>query len=131
MRRSDIKAMQLGIERLRTARPVHKEIYWGGADIVITTHPIPVNPDAFYPPHRQFVTPHASEATWLFESLRDLLAPLIDFQSKFAFYESLAIAGERCADWSDMRNAILDEARRWVDEAKDHVDRTENDVRIH
>ena len=115
MQQSDIAVMRQGIEQLRSARPVHKEIYWGGADVVITPEPIPVNPDAFYPPPRQFVTPHGSEATWLFESLRDLLAPLIDFQSKFDFYERLAAAGERCSEWSDMRDAILDEATRWLE----------------
>jgi hypothetical protein len=126
----DIEKIRRGIDALRTAQPVIRDVYWGGADVVITREPIPENPDAFYPPHRQFVTKHAGETTWLFESLRDLLSPLIDFHSKFAFYGRLANAGERCQEWSDMRNAILDEAARWVDEYVSHNDQTMRDMRI-
>jgi len=130
MRRKEVERIRRGIDGLRTAQPVDRDMYWGGADIVITREPIPDNPDAFYPPHRQFVTQHAGEATWLFESLRDLLAPLIDFGSKFEFYERLAAAAERYQKWDDMRNAILDEAARWVDEMVNDNQRRSREIRI-
>jgi len=126
-----ISQMRQGVRALRTAEPVIPEVYWGGAGVVITVEPIPVNPDAFYPPHKQFVTKHPGEATWLFEKLRDLLEPVIDAVSKHAFYERLAIAGERFPEWHAMRNAILDEAERWIDESIIEYEAEIRDVRIH
>jgi hypothetical protein len=130
MQAREIEKMREGIAALRTAQPVIGDRYWGGADVVITPEPIPVDPDAFYPPHRQFVTAYAGEATWLFESLRDLLAPLIDFRSKFEFYERLAVAGERHQEWNEMRHAMLDEAARWMDEMVGNNERALRDTNI-
>jgi hypothetical protein len=130
MNRKEIERMQRGIDELRTAQPLIGDVYWGGANVVITPQPIPENPDAFYPPHRQFVTRHASDATWLFERLTDLLSPLIDFGSKFELYERLAAAGERWPEWNDMRNAILNEAANWMEEIVRENERAMRDTRI-
>jgi hypothetical protein len=130
MRGKEIEKMRRGIDALRQAQPIGRDVYWRGADVVTTRNPIPENPDAFYPPDRQFITRHAGEATWLFESLRDLLAPLIDFRSKFEFYERLAAAGERHQEWKEMRDAILNEAARWMDEMLGDRERELRDTNI-
>ena len=64
---------------------------WGGADVVIGPPPRPVPTDGgFYPDAEYVVTKHHQELSWLFEQLRDLFAPHIDFINKYEFYGRLA-----------------------------------------
>ena len=131
MTRTELERMRRGIDELRGAAPEPREVFWGGADVVITPEEIPVDPGAFYTPPHQFITPHPSEATWLFESLRDLLAPVLDAGNKYDFYARLARAGEGHSDWVVMQNAMLDEATRWLHEIAGDVERLMRDPRIH
>ena len=131
MQRSELDRIRHGIAALRTAEPSTRETFWGGAEVMVTPERIPENPDAFYPPPQQVVTDYPSEVTWLFESLRDLMNPLIDSISKFAFYGSLADAASQHNQWSEIRNAMLDAAEGWLDEAESHVEQVSRDPRIH
>lgn len=66
---------------------------WGGADVVIGPPPRPVpKTDGFYPEPEYVVTKHHRELSWLFEQLRDLFNPHIDFANKYEFYGRLADA---------------------------------------
>ena len=64
---------------------------WGGADVVIGPPPRPVpTADGFYPDPDYVATKHHRELSWLFEQLRDLFVPYIDYINKYEFYGRLA-----------------------------------------
>ena len=69
---------------------------WGGADVVIGPPPRPVpTADGFYPDYDYVATKHHRELSWLFEQLRDLFSPHIDFINKYEFYGRLADSANR------------------------------------
>ena len=69
---------------------------WGGADVVIGPPPRPVpTADGFYPDRDYVATKHHRELSWLFEQLRDLFVPYIDYMNKYEFYGRLADSANR------------------------------------
>src|SRR5579884_1331999 len=66
---------QGALTRLRTAvkrgeiRRAKRE--WGGANVLVCSIPRHTR-------HRELVTPHALEVSWMFESLRDAFSGLVD-----------------------------------------------------
>lgn len=69
---------------------------WGGADVVIGPPPRPVpTVDGFYPDPDYVATKHHRELSWLFEQLRDLFTPYVDFINKYEFYGRLADSANR------------------------------------
>jgi hypothetical protein len=95
----ELSEIRSGIERLTaevSAGQIGRAKAWGGADVIIAAKaPGPNKGDSFYPDKRVVVTPFAHELSWIFESLRDVFKPAIDFQSKFVFFGRLADAAER------------------------------------
>ena len=90
---------------------------WGGADVVIGPPPRPVpTVDGFYPDPDYVATKHHRELSWLFEQLRDLFAPYIDFMNKYEFYGRLADSANRFISTSgdevqqDVLQSVLHEA---------------------
>jgi hypothetical protein len=69
---------------------------WGGAGVLIGPPPRPVpTADGFYPDPDYVATNHHRELSWLFEQLRDLFSPYIDFINKYEFYGRLADSANR------------------------------------
>ena len=90
---------------------------WGGADVVIGPPPRPVpTVDGFYPDPDYVATKHHRELSWLFEQLRDLFAPYIDYMNKYEFYGRLADSANRFISTSgdevqqDVLQSVLHEA---------------------
>ncbi len=67
---------------------------WGGADVIITGKATPEERRWLGTSRGNYlvVTPFYRELSWLFEQLRDLNLPQVDYLSKYSFYEDLAKA---------------------------------------
>jgi hypothetical protein len=90
---------------------------WGGADVVIGPPPRPVpTVDGFYPDPDYVATKHHRELSWLFEQLRDLFTPYVDFMNKYEFYGRLADSANRFItksgddEQTEVLRAVLHEA---------------------
>jgi len=90
---------------------------WGGADVVIgpSSRPMPAD-EGFYPDAQYVATKHHRELSWLFEQLRDLFTPYVDFMNKYEFYGRLADSANRFItksgddEQTEVLRAVLHEA---------------------
>src|SRR5579884_1843011 len=112
---------QGALTRLRTAvergeiRRAKRE--WGGANVLVCSIPRHTR-------HRELVTPHALEVSWMFESLRDAFSGLVDSCSKFELYGRLQLAATNAIrrqpqiDARGLCIALLDEAESILSEIR-------------
>ncbi len=108
--------------------PIPSAQQWGGADVVITSHPPQVQGGSFYPEPRYVVTPSAKQLSWLFVQLKDIFSDLYDSASRIEFFGRLANAALRYQNYCNGNEkqyallvAVLNEAYAMLDDMKEGV----------